>query len=29
MTTTAGKEMFSRSPDLPNLIVTRHPLLRH
>lgn len=29
MNSTAGGEMFSREPDLPNLIVTRHPLLRH
>ena len=29
MNSTAGDGMFSREPDLPNLIVTRHPLLRH
>lgn len=29
MSATAGKGVFSRNSDLPNLIVTRHPLLRH
>ena len=29
MNSTAGDGMFTRDPDLPNLIVTRHPLLRH
>jgi uracil phosphoribosyltransferase len=29
MSAKAGDGMFSRDPDLPNLIVTRHPLLRH
>jgi uracil phosphoribosyltransferase len=29
MSATAGDGMFTRHPELPNLIVTRHPLLRH
>ena len=29
MSSTPGGGMFSRDPDLPNLIVTSHPLLRH
>lgn len=29
MSSTPGSGMFSRDPDLPNLIVTSHPLLRH
>ena len=29
MNATGGDGMFTRHPGLPNLIVTRHPLLRH
>ena len=29
MSSTPDRGMFSRDPDLPNLIVTSHPLLRH